>query len=169
MHKFLQGFDVFDLGAKKLSKHGRGSGGIEVFIRKNISKYFTRIKSDFKHSISFIVDDRLFGCSVVYMVVYLPPEGSKAYNVEMNGVNLLEEEITRLQNKYPDSQMLITGDLNARTKDEPDFIFDDTIDHIPIDNQFYVPSHFNSPRCSKDMHGGDKQPWVFITGNVQNT
>jgi hypothetical protein len=57
----LPNYNGFSLKAKRLNKYGRCSGGIEVFIKHKLVKYFTRIKSNFEHAISFLVDAELFG------------------------------------------------------------------------------------------------------------
>lgn len=149
----LNGYSVYSLSGTRKSTRGRCSGGIKVFIRNQIAKYFKRISSDFSHGIVFDVDKLLFGVNVIFIVIYLPPEGSTVYDCdETNGVNLLEDEITILQSKFPNHEIIISGDFNARTKNENDFISNDSTTYLPL-NSNYVMSSFNAPRESKDLHG----------------
>ena len=124
-----------------------------MFIRDNIAQYYRQIVSDFPYGIAFSVDKCVFGMDVIFMVIYLPPEGSTVYdNDEPNGVNVLEDELTILQSKFPNHEIIISGDFNARTKCENDFILNDSTTYLPLDLN-YVVSSFNTPRKSKDLHG----------------
>ena len=146
----LPGYASYGLSATKLKKRGRRSGGIMVYIKDSISRFFQLVKSNFSHGLVFIVDENLFGSNLLYIVVYLPPEGSAVYrSEEMNGINLLEDELVRLKNIYPNHEIVISGDMNARTGTDDDFLIDDRITHLPIGN-WYAPSNFNLPRCSRD-------------------
>jgi hypothetical protein len=48
-----------------------------------------------------------------------------------------------------DCDILMTGDFNARTCEEADYIPNDDITHMPID-EWYSVDNFNIPRCSRD-------------------
>ena len=149
----LDGYTPYGLGGTKKKKRGRCSGGIKVFIKDNISKYFSIIKSKFQHALVFEVVKELFGVNIIYLATYLPPEGAIVYeNDETNGVILLEEMLTKLRGKYPNHEVIVTGDLNARTKDDPDYIMYDHAQHLPCQD-WYKADNFDNPRRSKDMHG----------------
>jgi len=87
------------------------------------------------------------------MFTYLPPQGSSAYTSdEQNGVLLLERFLTQIETKFPDTGIIISGDLNARTNDLPDFIINDCADHLPLPPS-YVADEFSTPRNTQDKHG----------------
>ena len=137
----------------KQSKHGRASGGVTVFIKRSIFRSVTPVQQEFKHGVSFILNQEYLGSEVVFIFTYLPPFGSCAYsNEEQNGVVLLEEYVNMLEVNYPDSAYIISGDFNARTKDSPDFIIDDAIDYLPLPDMYPIDD-FDTPRKSRDMHG----------------
>ena len=48
--------------------------------------------------------------------------------------------------------MFISGDMNARTKDLPDYIIDDSVNYVPVPD-FYISDDFSLPRKSRDIHG----------------
>ena len=149
----LPGYKAFSTAARRIGKRGRCSGGVKVFVRENILKYIDYLDSPFPFGVTLKIDRALFGKDVIFMIVYLPPENSKAYTVnEPNGMWVLEEEIALLRNKFPNFEFVVSGDMNARTKDEPDYILDDNVRHLPLE-QFYTPSFFQTPRLSKDLHG----------------
>ena len=89
----------------------------------------------------------------VYIFVYLPPYGASAYTSdEDNGILLLESYINQVELKFPNTDLLVSGDFNARTKDCPDFIIDDSAEYIPLPDD-YEEDRFSMPRNSKDLHG----------------
>ncbi len=148
----LHGYVSYGKRGTKLSKYGRRSGGIKVYIREKLAKHFTIIDYQFEHAITYKVDKDLCGHPMIYVVTYLPPEGSKAYkNEERNGVILLEEYLKNIKFIFPNYEMLVTGDLNARTQDKADYIVNECAEYLPC-NDWYVCDSFDTPRNSKDLH-----------------
>ena len=137
----------------KTKKHGRPSGGVLVMIRKSIQQYFKNVKRAFNFGLIFTVSAKLTGSPFFIIFSYIPPFGSKAYDDnENNGIYIIEEEISYLQATYPDHKILLTGDFNARTKDVPDYILDDSTNNVPL-SDIYEEDNFKSKRKSKDLHG----------------
>ena len=67
----------------------------------------------------FLIDKELFGVmnNILYMCVYVPPEGSPFYpyfDVD-NGIGLLEECLTDCMLTLNDVYVILAGDLNSRT------------------------------------------------------
>lgn len=69
---------------------------------------------------------------VLYIAVYVSPEQSPIYNsyIEKNGISLLESNIVLIKSHFSDCYIYLAGYLNARCKDMLDFIPDDRLDHI---------------------------------------
>ena len=85
--------------------------------------------------------------------VYLPPCGANVYTSdEDNGILLLESYINQVKVKYSNIDLLVSGDFNARTKDGPDYIIDDSAEYIPLPVD-YEEDRFSMPRISTDLHG----------------
>jgi len=138
----------------KLSRHGRASGGILVFVKKSVFKYLKYVE-DFDCGVIITVDNVVFNEPVLYVVCYLPPAGSSFYNqysAVTNGVTILEEKLCDVKNIYPDHLLILTGDFNARTKELQDFIQDDSPDYLPLPD-FYSEDTFQIKRKTKDKHG----------------
>ena len=66
-----------------------------------------------------------------------------------DGVEMLAEKIILVTSDYPNTDILIAGDLNARTKDFLDFIEEDEIDFIFGENNAYPSDGFSLPRKIK--------------------
>ena len=116
---FLSDYECFVSPARKLSLYGRYSGGTMCFISRTISSYFQVIQSSFDNILVFRIDRKLFKttCDVFLLVVYIPPMGSPFYeNLDtVNGIDILENCLSDIEEKYRDFYLMICGDFNART------------------------------------------------------
>ena len=118
----------------KLSRHGRASGGILVFVKKYVSEYFRYI-DDFDCGVILQVHNNIFDVPVLYVVCYIPPSGSSFYNqlhfnCNVNGIALLDDKICQLKIEYPNYDLILSGDFNARTKNLQD------------DSTYYLPDFY---------------------------
>ena len=69
---------------------------------------------------------------ILLVAVYLSPEGSPFYSDEINGILMLETKIANvLATLDGDIYIILTGDLNARTGNQMDFLYDDSVNKIP--------------------------------------
>jgi hypothetical protein len=73
----------------------------------------------------------------VYLcLAYISPE-SLSFNKVQN-TDILEEIENDIINKYSKlGNIILTGDFNARTGTEPDYIRGDSTSYIPVDNEMY--------------------------------
>ena len=94
---------------------------------------------------------------------YVAPEKSTPYfNPTENGVEILVEKITSVTSDYPNSDILIAGDLNARTKDFLDFIEEDEIDFIFGENNAYPSDRFSLPRNNTHVNNHNNFGISFV-------
>ena len=147
----MNSFIVFSIDAIKPKGKGRPSGGTLVAIRKSIAQFFTKIDSSYTYGLTFKVNEMIHGEPTIYISTYLPPFGSSVYGENDNGVEILDEEILKLTQIYPDHSFLITGDLNARTRSDSDYLIDDRNIHIPLPDM-YQEDCFQIERKSRDLH-----------------
>lgn len=63
--------------------------------------------------------------------LYFPPVGSTRYSDEENGLEILREKVVEVKVLYPNHNLVLFGDLNARIGREFDFIVDDGITGMP--------------------------------------
>ena len=66
--------------ASRLSRYGRCSGGVICFIKHELSKYFTPIKSPLPNTLIFKVHNDMFNCDILLIAIYIPPMGSAYYD-----------------------------------------------------------------------------------------
>ena len=109
---------MFISPAKKLSHHGRFSGGVIALIRKSLVSYMKRIDTETDSAIVFRIAEQLFGKAkpIVMVFTYLPPTQSPYYDNIQNdyGVELLENVLDICDN-VEDFLLLLCGDFNSRT------------------------------------------------------
>ena len=87
--------------------------------------------------------------NIIFACVYIPCEGSSFYTNrnEPNGIeNLFDELITIMDEN---DSIVLMGDLNSRTSDLPDFIKDDSSDHMSFPD-WWASDNFSIPRKSLD-------------------
>ena len=153
--QLLPEYTVFVNYSNKSKRQGRSSGGVAVFVRTDVIEYIKPIQLKFNFGLAFLVDNILCTSTpFIIIFVYLPPFGAKVYSDsdEPNGVAHLENYINLLYSSYPDIELIISGDFNARTKNLPDYIVNDSSDYLPTP-EYYKCDTFSIPRKSRDLHG----------------
>ena len=107
---------VFHTPAIRSSHDGRRSGGVVMLIKNCLANYITQLPTNHNN----LLAARLYFAGffdVILICVYIPPVDSPYYkdkDVKCN-IQLLEDEILRLQIAFPNSTFMICGDFNART------------------------------------------------------
>ena len=126
----------------------RRSGGITAYVKDNLAKYVTDLKSESDYILWLSLDKKLSRCEENYIlgVVYIPPESSNSYNDDET--MQLESEISTFCAKY--SHVILTGDFNSRTSSKPDYIetdefFSELFDFDAEVAEFF--SHINKLEC----------------------
>ena len=126
-----------------------------MYIRNVFKKCVERIDSGFNYAVILELNNLVnistnepIG-STILVSSYIPPQYSNIYDDELNGIEILREKLVDLKMRFPDHNLLVAGDLNARVGSLYDYLPDDNVDHIPNVN-WYEPSNFNIPRNSKD-------------------
>jgi hypothetical protein len=115
----IQNYVSYTCPAEKLARFGRGEGRTVIYVRRELVKYVKHLETGLKHSVFLLIDKALFGCDkdVIFGVIYVQP-----YDCVKNPDNilLLEDQLLDITSTYPDNYVLLTGDFNSRTADEPD-------------------------------------------------
>jgi len=118
-HALFNDYDVFVSKAVKLSQRGRHSGGVMVFVRKYLSGFVRRIDMRYEHVIVLEIDKQVMGAdkNVLLICLYVHPHDSKYWSQSQNGFGLevLEQCLLDLYERFEDFYVVICGDLNART------------------------------------------------------
>ena len=112
-------FHVFHAPAKKLSYHGRMSGGVSVFVKACYLDYIEQLKIDIDNCIALKVHKSIFGTEkdILLVGIYIPPYNSNYWNHTLDGygVELLDKCIFEANSFCPNLSVLCFGDFNART------------------------------------------------------
>ena len=132
---FLEGYINFDCLRPSKRTAQRRSGGVTVFVKdllvnKNIIK---RICDEMTECIVLLLNGDFFDVINVIILIftYVAPERSPIYSPENNdGIVILNEKLTNIKSTYPNAEIILAGDLNARTKDFLDYIPYDDLDFI---------------------------------------
>ena len=130
----IPGYDFISKPRK--AKCNRKSGGIGVFLKSSIASNVEVIDSQSEYCLwlKFQKCSLSLESDLVIGSIYIPPEQSKFCNDDE--WQLLCNEIADLNSQY--SYLLMTGDMNARTGHENDFITADTflLEHFGIDEDY---------------------------------
>lgn len=157
---FLEGYINFDCMRPTRGSAIRGSGGVTVFVREyfvnmNIIK---RVFEEMSECVVLFLSSEFFDGinDIVLVFTYIAPERSPIYtNDNDDGINLLNEKLLDIKTLYPNAEIILAGDLNARTKDFLDYIPQDDLDFVFGDTD-YPGDTFNLSRNSKDSQTYNK-------------
>ena len=140
-----------EVSAKRFSKFGRAAGGVAVYYHRSFDSFFERICTQFNFGIVLKIKGKLFDVdnTVIILFVYFPPSSSPLYDIEDNGMIILEELLTEIRGTYSDCLFIVLGDLNARMGNLKDYICDDDAKYLN-NMEWYVESKFSQSRNSKD-------------------
>ena len=130
VNNLFSDFDCHFCSALKHLKHGRSMAGIKVYVRKSVARFVKRICDDATFGIFLIIDKNSFQREkdVLLCILYLPPERSPFYKKsQYEGIPLLEDHLLSLEINIDLYDVLIMGDLNARTDVGDDFLSTDKI------------------------------------------
>ena len=151
--KHLPDFETLQSPGIKLSTHGRRSGGVMMLVRKHLMSRCTLLDTECDTMLALRIQNRSLDDTII-ICAYIPPIDSPYYcdkNMSSNLV-VLEEVLLRFQEKYPGSDFLICGDMNARiaswdTQSEEAEYEDDWYDQ---GGTFCTCDNYLSPRRSQD-------------------
>jgi len=126
----------------------RGSGGVLLYIHKSVKGHVElQENGDSEDRLWIKIHHPYSHVNVFCCFCYTPPANSIITCNEVSQWSTLESEIIQFSSK---GQIIICGDLNARTGNQNDFISVDS--EIPIDLPCgYVPDSNTSPRVSQDI------------------
>lgn len=112
-------FTSFVAPAKKLSHHGRSSGGVIVLVKDAFSKFVRQIDTSVENTVVLELDREVLGSesSIFLINTYLTPYDSPFYDTSDfdNGISMLEQCLLEILQQNEDATFILCGDFNART------------------------------------------------------
>ena len=113
----------------------RKSGGLGIFVKSTLSQNIELIETDSEYGLWIKLKKSLLSLDqdIVIGAIYVPPEQSRFCNDDE--WLLLNNEITDLNNRY--DYLILTGDMNARTGQENDYISADEflLNHFGLNDE----------------------------------
>ena len=143
-------YNIYKSYTKKRAK--RANGGIVIYIRENLCKGIEIVKKHFDSIVWLKLNKTFFGLSsdVYLAAVYIWVQGSPSYNIlaeDTDLFNILQTDINQFADK---GRIILTGDFNARTACNADYIVCDRF-NVVNDHNGYVPD-IHLSRFSSDKH-----------------
>ena len=118
----------------------RKSGGIGIYVRKEIAQYINTLENSSEYVLWVSVDKSLMNLNenLILGTVYLPFENSRFFDNDQ--LDDFKSEITNMCNQH--KYVMLAGDTNARTgnlKDfvDPDTFFQDYFDFSDVSDEFF--------------------------------
>ena len=145
----FEDFHVYHSPAIKLSRRGRRSGGVAVFIKKTLVPYITQITCEYDNMVCVKISKTAIGTDkdVLFVSVYVPPYQSPYYKHKDTNctITLLEDFLLKLYEKGVNAHLIISGDFNARIGEWNAFDNNDFDVHV-----FGYENGWDNSRKSKD-------------------
>lgn len=125
-------YTMFMCKAIESDKGGRNMGGVIVLVKNTIVRYVNRICEFFENGVLLNIDKSMFGSSsdVLYVALYIPPDSSPGVRGSTDSVLQTLESCIVSEERIGEN-LIINGDLNARTANEPDYLCNNDIQGIP--------------------------------------
>lgn len=115
-------FEKITSPALKLSHHGRRSGGVLFMYKKHFKSMVEVVNDTHAYIIVIKLSKEMFGFDndIILICIYNPPSGSPYYSCVDVTCHIFELEqcIADIMEQFDDYEILICGDLNARTADK---------------------------------------------------
>ena len=149
----VEGFECVSLHRTEKKKGSkRDSGGLVIYFRSIFSGGIFLVDKDGDDFIWLKMCSKFFGLdNDIYLnLCYVLPAGTTRQ--PMVGINVFDRLSLKISNIESESdtncEYIITGDMNARTRDYLDMVEDDNCDYVPVPDDYTVDSVIT--RSSKD-------------------
>ncbi len=146
----IQGYHGYFLNRPRNSKAKKDSGGVALFVKHNIRRGIKILNDHVNASYMWVqLKKDFFGFKndIYLCCAYIPPHNS-TYQCS-NDCDILADIGTDIAQYSREGQVILCGDLNARTGQAPDYIVDDNDNHLLVDSN-YVCDTVCEKRISQD-------------------
>ena len=137
---------------------GRHSGGVSVYISHRLHAHVEFVKQAEDASYPWLkLKHVVHGCPEVYFCVCYMPDRKSRFATQLP-YEQLQDDVLHFQNMG--AQILICGDMNARTAQEPDYICIDALqEYVDVPGGIdELPEHI-VPRQNCDKQAPDGRTW----------
>ena len=137
----------FDANAKRFS------GGVILYVKNHLSPGICIIKDDIPDIIWVKLDKLFFGLchDILLCLCYvLPANSTYRAKLEFEVLDQILLDIAKFNDEYTDPMFIISGDMNGRTHEENDFVDHDSVDHLPLPDDYTEDAYLLNRRSNQD-------------------
>ena len=125
----LEGYECVTKCRRRRKRAKRDSGGMCVFVKREIWSGVTEIDWDFEDGLLFLLEAKFFNFPEnVYLICPYVKPSTSTRNVIDNGPDVFDLISDKLSELHVSGQMVLMGDLNARLGNAMDYTFLDADD-----------------------------------------
>ena len=142
-------FKCFQVCRKK-KKFGRKHGGIAVFVHNSILQGVSKVPTQGSEAIILKLDKNFFRFAKDTYLVFAycsPANSSYAIRTQLEPFSEIEQ---KLSNLGPDSDILLLGDLNARSGNKADYLEDEDNCDLTLPADYIADTVATFPRGNRD-------------------
>ena len=133
---YIEGYKCFSLcrPKPKNKKRYKPSGGLAAYVDNSLLCGVEKISIAGSESIILKLKKEFFGLfnDVYLCFAYCVPANSSILSCDFMPEDIFEDLTNKLAQCHPYGDIILMGDLNARSETWPDFIIDENNDHIPV-------------------------------------
>ena len=145
----ILGFKCFQVCRKK-HKFGRKHGGIAVFVHDSLLTGVSKIPSQGSDSIILKLNSVFFNLEEdIYLVFTYCSPANSSYTLR-NELDFFSEIEQKLNSLGQNAQILLLGDLNARTGSKLDYISDEENKNLSLPDDYVTDTTATYPRGNRD-------------------
>ena len=160
----LEGYECKPVHRQRHINARRDSGGLVVYFKEQLSAGISIVKVHEDCVIWLKLCKNFFHVEndLMLALCYSVPENSgRQVFIENDVFDMLFADIAEFDVKYTNTKYIITGDFNARTATENDYIENDQADYVPLPDD-YVIDTVPPKRISKDKHPPTNYGWKLL-------
>ena len=131
----------------------RFSGGVILYVKDHLSPGVTVVKDDVPDIIWVKLDKIFFGLSgdiFLCLCYVLPSNSSYRAKLEFDILDQIMLDVSKFNDEYPNPIFLISGDMNGRTHEEHDYVEHDSVDHLPLPDDYIEDLPLSYTRSNQD-------------------
>jgi hypothetical protein len=153
---YLPGYTCYLHNRQKAKKAWRASGGLAVFMKPKLKKGIKFVDKSCSEILWLCLNKEFFhhDCDIYIALVYISPINSSYTSKREDLFGMLEKSILKYSQV---GECFVCGDFNGRTREEIDYVSQDSLKYIPCENVQYnvdLPvKRLNRDNHSVDSHG----------------
>ena len=134
----------------------RNSGGLIIYIRSELFDNNTFLKCENDDIIWLKLKDNVISDKPTYICLcyVLPARTTRNSMVDNSVFDRFMDTVVEYERIQPKSSFIICGDMNARTREMPEYVIDDTQQYIPLPVDYVLDDEI-PPRVSQDKSGSN--------------